>query len=121
MTVLASVTSMLDEDGVFHGAFGMLTDITERKRAEEALAESESRYRYLFELESDAICLIDNETGDILEVNQTAEKLYGFSRIQLLAMKHTDLSAAEIAKEALSIAADICVYTNHNIKVEELD
>ena len=36
-------------------------------------------------------------------------------------VKHTDLSAAEIAKEALSIAADICVYTNHNIKVEELD
>lgn len=36
-------------------------------------------------------------------------------------VKHTDLSAGEIAKEALSIAADICVYTNHNIKVEELD
>ncbi len=36
-------------------------------------------------------------------------------------VKHTDMSAAEIAKEALSIAADICVYTNHNIKVEELD
>ena len=29
--------------------------------------------------------------------------------------------AGEIAKEALSIAADICVFTNHNIKVEELD
>lgn len=33
---------------------------------------------------------------------------------------HTEMSAAEIAREALSIAADICVYTNHNIKVEEL-
>src|SRR5574344_2783566 len=36
-------------------------------------------------------------------------------------VKHTDMGAAEIASEALSIAADICVYTNHNIKVEELD
>lgn len=36
-------------------------------------------------------------------------------------VRHTELSAGEIAKEALSIAADICVYTNHNIKVEELD
>jgi ATP-dependent HslUV protease subunit HslV len=36
-------------------------------------------------------------------------------------VRHTDLTAGEIAKEALSIAADICVYTNHNIKVEELD
>ena len=36
-------------------------------------------------------------------------------------VRHAGLSASEIAKEALSIAADICVYTNHNIKVEELD
>jgi ATP-dependent HslUV protease subunit HslV len=35
-------------------------------------------------------------------------------------VQHTDLEAKEVAKEALSIAADICVYTNHNIKVEEL-
>ena len=36
-------------------------------------------------------------------------------------VKHTDMEARDIAKEALSIAADICVYTNHNIRVEELD
>ncbi len=35
--------------------------------------------------------------------------------------RHTDMTAAEIAQEALVIAADICVFTNHNIKVEELD
>ena len=36
-------------------------------------------------------------------------------------VKHTDMEAADIAHEALEIAADICVYTNHNIKVEELE
>ena len=35
-------------------------------------------------------------------------------------IKHTSLSAKEIVEEALSIAADICVYTNKNIKVEEV-
>jgi len=35
-------------------------------------------------------------------------------------VQHTEMEAAEVAREALSIAADICVYTNHNIKVEEL-
>ena len=35
-------------------------------------------------------------------------------------VKHTDLDAASIAREALSIAADICVYTNHNLTIEEL-
>lgn len=93
VTVLVSVTSLLDEDGVFLGAFAMLTDITERKRAEEALAESESLYRHLFELESDAIFLVDNETGQIQEANQAAEMLYGYSRAELLQRKNTDLSA----------------------------
>ena len=36
-------------------------------------------------------------------------------------IKHTEMTAAEIAKETLDIAADICVYTNHNIHVEELN
>jgi len=45
---------------------------------------------------------------------------YALSAARAL-VKHTDLSAADIAKEALTIAADICVYTNHNIKVEELE
>ncbi len=34
---------------------------------------------------------------------------------------HTEMSAAEIAKESLSIAADICIFTNQNIIVEELE
>ncbi|HAO33962.1 MAG TPA: hypothetical protein DCQ84_13565, partial [Candidatus Competibacteraceae bacterium] len=68
-------------------------DITERRQVEEALRESESRYRQLFELESDAIVLIDNETGRILEANSAAVDLYGYSRNELLQKRNTDLSA----------------------------
>jgi PAS domain S-box-containing protein len=68
-------------------------EIAERVRVEEALRESEDRYRQLFELESDAIFLIDNETGQILEVNAAASALYGYSREELLSRKNTDLSA----------------------------
>ena len=35
-------------------------------------------------------------------------------------IKHSNLSAREIASEAMSIAANICIYTNHSIVVEEL-
>jgi len=35
-------------------------------------------------------------------------------------LKHTDLSCEEILREALSIAADICVYTNHEFVIETL-
>jgi len=35
-------------------------------------------------------------------------------------MRHTELSATEIAREAVEIAAGICVYTNGNVAVEEI-
>ncbi len=46
-------------------------DLTERKLVKEALSKSEEKYRHLFEMESDAIFLIETMTGNILEVNQT--------------------------------------------------
>ncbi|HMD71764.1 MAG TPA: PAS domain S-box protein [Bryobacteraceae bacterium] len=69
-----------------------IQDITERKRAEEALRESESRYRELFESSSDALFLIDTGTGRIVETNDMAATQYGYSRDELRAMKATDLS-----------------------------
>jgi PAS domain S-box-containing protein len=74
-------------------ALVMFTDITERKQAEEALRQSEEDFRQLFEAESDAILLIDNQTGLILRTNSAACSLYGYTREELLAKKNTDLSA----------------------------
>nr|MDQ6916481.1 HslU--HslV peptidase proteolytic subunit [Pseudomonadota bacterium] len=36
-------------------------------------------------------------------------------------LSHTDLPAADIVKEALTIAAEICIYTNQNLVIEVLD
>jgi PAS domain S-box-containing protein len=63
------------------------------KQAESELRESQDRYRQLFEAESDAIFLIENEHGCIIEANNAAAVLYGYSRDELLVMKNTDLSA----------------------------
>lgn len=57
------------------------------------LRESEDLYRQLFESESDALFLIDNETGWILEANTAASVLYGCGRDELLAKRNTDLSS----------------------------
>jgi PAS domain S-box-containing protein len=61
-----------------------------RLRAAQDQAE---HYRQLFEAESDAVFLIDNETGQILEANRAATLLYGYSLAELLTKKNTDLSA----------------------------
>lgn len=70
-----------------------MQDITERKRAELALRDSEEKYRQLFELESDAIFLIDNVTGQIYEANSAATVLYGYTHDELLTLRNVDLSA----------------------------
>ncbi len=53
-------------------------DITERKRAEEALRESEERYRTLFESSIDGVVVIDAETQNIALANRTALEIFGF-------------------------------------------
>lgn len=82
-----------DKYGTFSGLLCIGADLTERKRAEDALKESEAKYRQLFEMESDAILLIDNDTGGIIEANLAAAELYGYSREELLQLSDTDLSA----------------------------
>ncbi len=70
----------------------VVRDVTERKRADEELRQSETRYRLLFEMESDAIILVDVGTLRILDANHAAADLYRCTRDELLALKATDLS-----------------------------
>ncbi|PKN40067.1 MAG: hypothetical protein CVU60_17540 [Deltaproteobacteria bacterium HGW-Deltaproteobacteria-18] len=84
-------TTWLDIAGGMFVAF--LRDISTRKKSEAALRQSEENYRQLFEAESDAIFLIDNQTGRILAANSAACSLYGYSREELLAMRNVDLSS----------------------------
>ncbi|MHB0926208.1 MAG: sensor domain-containing protein [Gallionellaceae bacterium] len=72
---------------------GFITDITERKQAELALAESEGRFREIFDTVSDAIFIHDAETGRILDVNRRMCEMYGLTREQALACGPDDLSA----------------------------
>jgi PAS domain S-box-containing protein len=64
-----------------------------RKRVVEGLKENEDKFRTLFEMESDAVFLIDDETKRIMEANEAALRLYGYSREELLSSKILDLSA----------------------------
>jgi PAS domain S-box-containing protein len=81
-----------EKDGNMY-THGIISDITERRLMEESLRESEERYRRLFEVESDAIFVVDCDTGRILEANAAALKLYGFSREEFQLLRAERVSA----------------------------
>ncbi len=68
--------------------------------------------------------LILSGTGDVIEPDDGIAAIgsggpYALAAARAL-IRHTDLSASEIAVEAMRIASQICIYTNENIVVEEL-
>ena len=55
------------------------TDITEKKLVQEALRESEGRYRTLFEATEEGVFII-SEAGRVIDINQACRKLFGFKK-----------------------------------------
>ncbi len=87
-----SRTSVIrDAQGQPTGIFGVTRDITERKRAEKSLLESERRYRTLFENSIDAISII-SRNGKVLDVNQAALDLLGYSREEISSLNLKDIA-----------------------------
>ena len=83
-----------DDTGEIAWVDGILEDITERRRAELALRESEEKYRQLFANKLEAISIFDGETGQLLDVNHAWETLYGYTREEVISsnLHVTDVS-----------------------------
>ena len=97
------------------GVLGVYEDITPRKQAEEALRESEARYRALMETADDAIVLADVETGKILEVNKKAASLVGRSRSEIVGQLHTFLHPSSDEAYYRQIFVEHCQTTEEEL------
>ncbi|NTW82647.1 MAG: PAS domain S-box protein [Chlorobiaceae bacterium] len=80
-----------DKEGDITGSVVTARDITRIKMADEALRESEERFRKFFEQHSAVMILFDQETGDILDANVAAEKFYGWRQEKLKGMNIKDI------------------------------
>ncbi|HUP61693.1 MAG TPA: PAS domain S-box protein [Thermoanaerobaculia bacterium] len=93
--VLASSSFLRSEEGTPIGVVYVGSDFRERKRAEQALRESEHRYRTLFELNPLPMWVYDLQTLAFTAVNNAAVKHYGYSQEEFLRMKITDIRPIE--------------------------
>ena len=69
---------VIREGGKYAGARGIVRDISERKKADEALRQSEEKFRAMFESLPDGISVIDLKTGKIADSNPAALRMFGF-------------------------------------------
>jgi len=89
----STAAPLMDRNGSIAGFIQSIRNVSDRKRAEQALKQSEEKYRQLFETVSDAILVFDAKTRRFIDVNERALRLYGYSRDEFLEMKHTDITA----------------------------
>lgn len=94
----ATATPYRDASGEIVGTLGAIVDITERRRTAEALAESEERFRQLFEQSVDAM-FVHDERGRLVDCNSQACHLLGYTREELLDLYVWDLSCNMLTEE----------------------
>jgi two-component system CheB/CheR fusion protein len=84
----------MKRQGVVFGLRGVLIDLTELKRAEEALRKSEEKYRRLFENSRDAIFIATHE-GRIVEGNAAFFELFGYDREEMNMLETDEIFVEE--------------------------
>ncbi|MHB0876101.1 MAG: PAS domain-containing hybrid sensor histidine kinase/response regulator [Anaerolineae bacterium] len=83
----------------------VITDVSDRRKAQDALRESEDRYRSIVEQSEDGITLID-ERGGVLEWNRAQERIFGLSRKAALGMPFWAVMAGTVPQSERTEATE---------------
>jgi PAS domain S-box-containing protein len=97
VVVELTTTAIHDKNGKLVGVQGIARNITERKRADESLKESEERYRGLFENSTEGVFAVDL-AGNYASVNKAMEELTGYSREELIGRSYREFVSPQTAE-----------------------
>lgn len=108
------------QNNIINGLIILVIDITEQRRAEESLRESEQLYHSMFDKTQAIKLLIDPTEGIIIDANQAAVQFYGYSLEQLKSLKISDintLSASQVKLEMADARQEKRTYFNFRHKL----
>jgi PAS domain S-box-containing protein len=112
------VDPLINNDGHLVGAVHIISDITEYKKANRALQESENKFRLAFANAQDAIVWIDVESGVITNCNKATEELFEKSRKEIIEQHHTTIYPEDKAEHYQSLLDESGKNPNRNIEAE---
>lgn len=98
---------VFDSGGKLFAVVGISSDITDKKRAELVLKDSEYTYRYLFLNNPNPLWIYDLETLAFMAVNNAAISEYGFTEEEFLSMNITEIRPAEEVPRLLSAVRSV--------------
>ncbi|MBC8030933.1 MAG: PAS domain S-box protein [Pyrinomonadaceae bacterium] len=119
LTFQTRYTPLIDEEDSIVGVIGVAVDITDGRKAQQALQNNEQRYRELFENANDIIYTHDL-AGNITSLNRSGETLTGYSREEAARMNIADVLAPEylpVARQMMARKADEQTPTVYELEI----
>lgn len=102
----ASISPIIDNNGKIINYLAIKDDITIRKKAEDALRNSEINYKELFDSNTDSLSIVyineDGSQSNFIELNSSAQSLLGYTREELLELSIHEIEI-EIAEEIINL------------------
>jgi PAS domain S-box-containing protein len=107
---LLSTNPVLDRAGNYAGALAMVTDITARKRDEQALRQSESRFATAFRASPVCMSITSLKDGRYIDINASHERLFGYTRDELIGQSAVGISIYADPNQRSEVVRAISTY-----------